>query len=281
MKIHQFLEAREMIRACGAILERDAAKNNLLLGSLYHLGDLEINRKEIEADMHVVYDATGVKLAFLKIPSKELMISALAEDLVDAMQVASTYFRLNYPELNGVVGADSLPYAFAEGYGKKFKLGFKQRIMESQNVISPKPALGKLRVANDSESELLSAWMQAFFKESLNQEISAAQAKARTLEKIDKRLLWVWEKEEVVSMATAIRPTRQGITIALVYTPKHLRGQGFASNLVASLTNAMFGFGKAFCCLHVDADNPTSNKIYEAIGYQEVAKGAMLLFENS
>jgi predicted GNAT family acetyltransferase len=71
-------------------------------------------------------------------------------------------------------------------------------------------------------------------------------------------------------MAGASGPTPKGIRIGAVYTPKALRRRGYASTLVAALSQAQLTAGRTFCFLFTDLANPTSNKIYQDIGYMPV-----------
>ena len=65
---------------------------------------------------------------------------------------------------------------------------------------------------------------------------------------------------------------RTGATVRVnsVYTPREHRRHGYASACVASLTQRLLDEGLGFCCLYADLANPTSNKIYQAIGYRPV-----------
>ena len=56
-----------------------------------------------------------------------------------------------------------------------------------------------------------------------------------------------------------------------VYTPPEFRGRGYASNLVASLSRHLLDSGRKFCFLFTELANPTSNKIYQQIGYHPVS----------
>jgi hypothetical protein len=56
-----------------------------------------------------------------------------------------------------------------------------------------------------------------------------------------------------------------------VYTPPQHRGWGYASNLVARASQAQLDAGRRFVFLFADLANPTSNKIYQGIGYEPVA----------
>lgn len=53
---------------------------------------------------------------------------------------------------------------------------------------------------------------------------------------------------------------------------------GFGSAVVASLTKKMIQDGFKFCTLYTDLGNPTSNKIYQDVGYYEVLKSKHFIF---
>ena len=55
-----------------------------------------------------------------------------------------------------------------------------------------------------------------------------------------------------------------------VYTPPEDRGHGWASALVAEGTQWLLDEGREWVCLYTDLSNPTSNRIYQAIGYEPV-----------
>jgi predicted GNAT family acetyltransferase len=72
-------------------------------------------------------------------------------------------------------------------------------------------------------------------------------------------------------MAGFSRPTKTGVSVSSVYTPPAFRKRGYASALVASLSALALENGKKFCTLYTDLSNPTSNSIYQKIGYDVVA----------
>ena len=55
-----------------------------------------------------------------------------------------------------------------------------------------------------------------------------------------------------------------------VYTPPGLRGRGYASACVAALSQKLLDEGRRYCFLFTDLANPTSNRIYQAVGYEAV-----------
>jgi predicted GNAT family acetyltransferase len=80
-----------------------------------------------------------------------------------------------------------------------------------------------------------------------------------------------WEDGETVSFAGYGGLTPNGIRIGPVYTPPELRGRGYGSALTAALTQQLLDGGRRFCFLFTDLANPTSNSIYQRIGYRPVS----------
>ena len=76
---------------------------------------------------------------------------------------------------------------------------------------------------------------------------------------------------EPVSMASYGGRTPTGIRIGLVYTPPRHRRRGYATSLVAEQSRWLLEQGYRSCFLYTDLSNPTSNAIYERIGYRRVA----------
>ena len=91
-------------------------------------------------------------------------------------------------------------------------------------------------------------------------------------------LLWE-DSGEPVSAAGWGGPTPNGIRIGPVYTPPDLRGHGYATALTAELSARLLDEGRRFCFRVTDLANPTSNAIYERIGYVRVGESAMVAFD--
>jgi uncharacterized protein len=72
-----------------------------------------------------------------------------------------------------------------------------------------------------------------------------------------------------VAMACNVGTTERVARVGYVYTPPALRGRGYASACTAALTQRLIEEGRT-CFLFTDLANPTSNKIYQAIGYHPV-----------
>jgi predicted GNAT family acetyltransferase len=49
---------------------------------------------------------------------------------------------------------------------------------------------------------------------------------------------------------------------------------------VAELSARLLREGRAFCFLYTDLSNPTSNRIYERIGYSRVCESGEIVFDS-
>ena len=73
--------------------------------------------------------------------------------------------------------------------------------------------------------------------------------------------------------------TRHGMRVGPVYTPPEDRGHGYASALVAGVTQGLLDAGRDWVSLYTDRSNPTSNHIYQEIGYEPVHDADQYEFE--
>ena len=155
--------------------------------------------------------------------------------------------------------------------GKRAQHGTEQRVYQLRKVlIKPEPS-GRLRQAAERDVPLVARWLYEFGLEALGEDEQERSAQsAAWLVSIGAGYLWEDERGFPLSFAMWSRPTHNGITITGVYTPPQFRGRGYASSCVAALSQSLLDSGWEFCTLFTDLSNPTSNKIYQRIGYEPV-----------
>ncbi len=160
------------------------------------------------------------------------------------------------------------------------------RLFELGELVLPPVPAGRLRPAVRDDAELSLAWFRAFGVDAAEQ---AGREGEHVMEeftldmmvaRIDDGLIWFWEDEAgtPVHLTAANLPANGVSRIGPVYTPKAHRGRGFASRAVAEVSRRNLEQGIR-CCLFTDQANPTSNKIYEAIGYRPVVDMVNLLVD--
>lgn len=172
---------------------------------------------------------------------------------------------------SGVSGERSASEAFAracEHAGAAVAVRRDVRIFELRTVRPPTGVAGRWRLAGADEARLLERWSVAFHADVGEAETAAAAARS-IAGKLAQDDLIVWEAGgQVVSMAAVVRRTPRSAAIALVYTPPPLRRNGYASAVVAALSQRELDSGREWCSLLADAANPTTNHIYAEIGYE-------------
>jgi uncharacterized protein len=194
-------------------------------------------------------------------------------------------------ELPGVVGAEPEATQFIELWssttGRSARTNMRQGVYSLDRVEPLLPAPGSARLASEGDRELVLQWMLAFADEALHDEGLGRDGAEQIFDyRISSPaagfLLWV-DGGEPVSFAGWGGPTPNGIRVGPVYTPPELRGRGYATALTADLSQRLldgdlFEGGRRFCFLYTDLTNPTSNAIYERIGYRRVAESAEIVF---
>jgi len=256
--------------AVGAWLAEREAENALLLGLL------EALMREPPAAPPVMLQATNDgQTAFAVLDGgHNLVISRGPEGAVEAAAAKLSALPLEPP---GVVGPVDDAQRFAEAWARARRcdhfLAFDQRIYELTEVLTPPLVPGAMRAVALADLELVASWGAAFDVETLAAHDQRALDQVRDLlaRRIGKRDLFGWEVEgQLVSLAGLARPTNRTISINSVYTPPAQRRRGFATALVAAVSGEGLARGKERCVLYTDLANPTSNAIYQKVGYRPV-----------
>ena len=90
----------------------------------------------------------------------------------------------------------------------------------------------------------------------------------------------VWQVGAVpVSMAGRTRTVAGMVRVAPVYTPPELRGRGYAGAATAAVSQAALDAGVREVVLYTDLANPTSNALYQRLGYRPVEDRVVFSFE--
>jgi len=281
MRLTRHPDAQEFLSRAGEFLGAREAEHNLILGLT--------SRLEREPLMYgeppyfaVAEDEGRVVGVTMRTPPHNLVLSEIDEDAAIGAFVEDA--RAAFDSLPGVVGPKERVAQFANAWravtGATPRLEIAQRIFAADHVDEPRPAAGAMRDYERTDRELAIRWMDEFAAEALPN----VPQPGSSAEFVDGREqdpeagLVIWDDEGPVSMAGFGGRTPNGIRVGPVYTPPDLRGRGYASALTAALTRRLLDSGRRFCFLYTDLANPTSNSIYQRIGYRAVADADLWTF---
>jgi predicted GNAT family acetyltransferase len=255
----------------GKFLEAREAEHNLIFGIC---SNIEADPAQFEGAPYLATVLHGDRVvgAAIRTPPWRLVLSVMdhpgaAHRLVDDLAGEA---------LPGVVGPSMSAEHFAEGWtrvtGAPSRITTHERAFQLRKVIPPRPAPGKMVRAGPAHKDLLADWVRAFHEEAMRTgpQQDWQRMAERWIQGIG-RTAWLWvDKGRVVSLTGVGGLTPHGIRVGPVYTPPEDRARGYASNLVAQVSQLQLDAGRQFVFLFTDLANPTSNKIYQDIGYEPV-----------
>jgi predicted GNAT family acetyltransferase len=278
VKVVRHKTAAEFLAEAGDWLEHREAENNLILGIAAFFASYS-GQVKVDPYFLTAQDNGMIVAAALMTPPHRLLITRMPNP---AVAVLADFLLAEGASVPGVLGARECARVFTENWigrtGSSSSLKMSQRIYGCESVIVPISSRGYLRTATRDDESLLVEWAGEFCREAkIADETAYTQAQIPTT--IARERLYVWDDGEPVSMADLRRETAHGIAVSLVYTPPRWRNRGYASSCVASLTKRMLDDGKRFCCLFTDLANPTSNSVYQRIGYGEICDVDDWIFE--
>jgi len=181
----------------------------------------------------------------------------------------------------GVMAESTLARRFANEYrpAGDYRLHMSVAGMRLDKPVKYKNAPGFCRSLEARDLFFAPYWERAFSEDCRTTVFTITENSERLKTRLNKGTHYIWEDGTPVSQAVHGRDTPNGALINGVYTPPLFRGRGYASSVVATLSNALLERGKLFCCLLAEADNPSSYGMYRKLGYYDVCKLEDIRFE--
>ncbi|MFD7614381.1 GNAT family N-acetyltransferase [Streptomyces sp. NPDC059828] len=215
--------------------------------------------------------------AYLRTPPHPMLLTPLAPGEVDSL--AAHLAGLGHV-LPGVTADRETAAAFADAWhrhtGAAPTLHERQRLYRLGRLTPPDPLPdGRARVAVERDRELLMVWYEEF-ADAVGEAASTdpgSWADAR----IASGGVTLWESPDGIPVSMAgLTPMVAGqIRVAPVYTPARLRGRGYAAAATTEVSRAALAAGADEVLLFTDLANPTSNALYQRIGYRSVSDFAV------
>ncbi|MDA1810106.1 GNAT family N-acetyltransferase [Bacillus sp. HSTU-bmb18] len=275
IQLHVYEEVVNFKKEIIPFLEKNEQENNLILGVLQMV--------QQPIFMGVAKQEEEVAVVFLQTEEKKQIIVATSEMVEEAIVELAKKLAEVYPNVPGLIGNKKVVQKLAEEIAvlenKKMNVVMEQGVYALQQVKKKWTEEGIFREINSDELPVIEKWIYQFCEDvNLPTTKEEAEQTAHTLI-TNHRLFGLEIDGKLVSVAAKTRPTKNNITINFVYTPKEARKKGYASNCVAALSQRMLDEGYKTTTLYTDLANPTSNKIYQEIGYEQIAESLLIFLE--
>jgi FR47-like protein len=257
------------------VLTADPVLHTVLITQVEHRASGSAPDEDPSQFVSVHDDEDAVIGAATRIAGRGAFLGDLRPDLAPAVAEALAKAA---PQTKLVEGEPVATRAFARHWkvllGKDHRQTVAKRL-HRLGTLAPHSAPGGPRLAVPSDHALISRWCDAF-----NVDVNEPPRDwgPDVLHQIDDGRYWLWlDDGRPVSLVGHARPAAGVARVGPVYTPDLQRGRGYGSALTAYVSKLLLDRGFQVC-LYTDLANPTSNKIYAAIGYLPVTDLARIEF---
>jgi predicted GNAT family acetyltransferase len=180
------------------------------------------------------------------------------------------------PDVPGVNGPRSAVEAVYEGLGVNLAdvaFGHENHLLVLEEHRPPTDVPGAPRVVTEDDADLVLDWWVSFEEEAELQRPDTDESwRARMLLRMRQDGILLWEVDDAPVALAGHAPLVDGPTgsvarIGPVYTPPEHRRRGYGSAVTSAMIDHLLPRA-VIVMLYADAANPTSNRIYEALGFR-------------
>jgi len=269
------------LAAAGGFLRAHAAQNTILLGATETLqvrGPAAFGTATPLFGWRAGPGGT-VDAAFLHTPPYPVVLTAMPAEAATALATELAGRGRPVPGVNAATEPGAVfAAAWTERTGQAARIGMLMRLYRLARLLPPEPPPpGQARTASAADRDLMLSWLDAFHDE------ARPPGPVESQQVVDDRLsfggLTLWEHAGApVSLAGRSRPAAGQARLGPVYTPPDLRGRGFGAAVTAAVTQAALDAGADDVLLFTDLANPTSNTLYQRLGFHPVCDWAVHTF---
>lgn len=272
MDVRHHSDPRAFVALAKPFYATDTLRHTVALTVMARLLGVERPFKPQMATLHDSHgDLIGVAL---RTPPWPVIASGLPveSELLDLFLTRWLEFD---PELPGVSGprenAEALAAAWARVTGGGVSEVMAGRLYRL-GTLNPPMTTGVGRQATEYDLDLLIKWWEAFAVEAMGHAWSSGEGPAavRRMFEMGDSITILEDHGIPVAMAFASVPIGGMSRVGPVYTPPGHRAHGYGSAVTAAVSEHARKAGARDVILFTDLANPTSNSIYQKIGYRPV-----------
>ncbi|MQY38195.1 hypothetical protein SRB17_62050 [Streptomyces sp. RB17] len=232
----------------------------------------------------VLERAGEVHGTFFRLPPRGFGLSPLTSEQADSLAVRLAALGHSVPSVSADHGTAT---AFAEAWQRRTGAtpelrDTRLRLYRLGTLTAPEPLpAGRGRLLGERDLEQAMFWCGEFAK-AVGEDVSIDADTWAGTRFADKRYT-LWETPDGTPVSIAgMNPLIGGqIQVDVVYTPAHLRGRGYAGAVTAEVSRAALAAGARDVVLFADLSNPTSNALYQRLGYRTLTDWAAYDFSRA
>lgn len=264
--VRLFANAAEFLARTGSWLQSREDENSIVLSVATALtsGDSPFREPLYFASIEEAGRLLGCAIAATP---DGLELTDLPADVAPLLVASAVRLR---PELPWVAGPRRASLDFAKAWaselGGTWKLSEEWIEFRLDEIVAPRSVPGRLRLAEPSDWPELRAWARDY-----------GDAAAGTIDvtgffelRLRRRELHVWDHDGPKCCVAISGRTPHSLRVSAVYTPRPLRGRGYASNTVAAASRHALASGAKFCVVFAHREPSQPARIYRSVGYRPV-----------
>lgn len=277
----QSCNAETFLQLAKEFLFKDPVKNGLLL-SIAQKVAVNVSVYGTKKPSFLILQSKEHRVlgVALRTPPYPWSVSEMEQEVSDCLISFWNSHKLSVPGFTGPKATiQRLTKAQEKCFGVVGQVRMNLRLYSLQKVLIQSDGKGTLRLCEESDLEQVHKWAKAFAVDAHLPE--GPPTEKQTLDRIKGKLVFLWEVEGQSKCMIAYSSESIGgvVRIGPVYTPKAFRKNGCGTNATAALSQHLLNAGSEYCSLFTDLANPTSNKIYQNIGYRPVTDFLQMSFE--
>jgi predicted GNAT family acetyltransferase len=269
---HLTEDVHEFLARAGDFLRSRPARHTMPLTATEKLRTRGAAADGAEATLFGRLESGGeVRAIFYRLPSRRLSLTLVSPEQADTL--AAHLADLGHP-LSGVTADHATATAFAQAWqrhtGAVPAPTVRVRLYRLGTLTPPAPVpAGRGRVVAAQDRAQLIRWCGEFLADVGESPVDAdSWADSRFADK--HFMFWETPDGTPVSLAASTSMVGGMVRVDPVYTPAHLRGRGYAGAVTVEVSRAALTAGATDVVLFTNPDNPTSNALYQRIGYVPV-----------
>jgi len=211
-----------------------------------------------------------IAAALLHTPPYPVLLTPLPGEAAPPLAAALLARGRPLPGVNAEQAtAAAFATAWSELTGASVHEARRSRLFRLGRLVPPAPfPPGVPRVAAAADHDLLGSWLVAFGDEINDVQRNPAEVIA---DRVSYGGLTLWEVDGMaVSLAGLNRPTAGVVRVGPVYTPREHRQRGYGGAVTTAVSRAALDEGADEVVLFTDLANPTSNALYQRLGFRAV-----------